>query len=134
VGDPLANDKRYKVILWATGTIGRFAIRTILNRPNLELAGIWVHSESKDGQDAGTLAGLGPIGIAATRDADALLASEADCVMYVGPGTSRPKEARDDFCRILRAGKTLSPRLFRASSTSADRCRHATQSRCVKPR
>ena len=38
MGDPLSNDKRYKVILWATGTIGRFAIRTILNRPNLELA------------------------------------------------------------------------------------------------
>jgi hypothetical protein len=27
--------------------------------------------------------------------------------MYVGPGSSRPKEARDDFCRILRAGKNL---------------------------
>lgn len=107
MADPLSMDKTYKVILWATGTIGRFAIRTILNRPNLELAGVWVHSESKDGKDAGTLASLDPIGIAATRDADALLASDADCVMYVGPGTSRPKEARDDFCRILRAGKNL---------------------------
>jgi len=81
MADPLSMDKTYKVILWATGTIGRFAIRTILNRPNLELAGVWVHSKSKDGQDAGTLAGLDPIGLAATRDADALLASDADCVM-----------------------------------------------------
>ncbi len=107
MADPLSTDKTYQVILWATGTIGRFAIRTILNRPNLELAGVWVHSESKDGQDAGTLAGLDPIGLAATRDAEALLASDADCVMYVGPGTSRPIQARDDFCRILRAGKNL---------------------------
>lgn len=43
----------------------------------------------------------------ATRDADALLVSDADCVMYVAPGPSRPKEARDDFCRILRAGKNI---------------------------
>jgi hypothetical protein len=107
VGDPLAADRRYKVIVWATGTIGRFAIRTILDRPNLELTGVWVHSRSKDGQDVGTLAGLDAVGIRATRDANALLSSDADCVMYVGPGTSRPKEARDDFCRILRAGKNL---------------------------
>src|SRR5208283_1434692 len=100
-------ERRYKVVVWATGRVGKLAIRTIADRPNLELVGVWVHSESKDGQDAGTLAGLDPIGIAATRDADALLASDADCVMYVGPGTSRPKEARDDFCRILRAGKNL---------------------------
>lgn len=107
MAEPLSLDKRYKVILWATGTVGRFAIRTILNRPNLELAGVWVHSESKDGQDAGTLAGLDPIGITATCDADALLVSDADCVMYVAPGPSRPREARDDFCRILRAGKNV---------------------------
>lgn len=104
---PLSTDKQYKVIVWATGTVGKFAIRTILDRPTMDLAGVWVHSESKVGQDAGALAGIDHVGIKATNDAEALLASDADCVIYLGPGTSRPKEARDDFCKILRAGKNL---------------------------
>ncbi len=107
MSDPLSNGKRYKVIVWATGTIGGYAIRTIMDRPNLELVGVWVHSPAKVGQDAGTLAGIDPVGILATDDAEELLASDADAVIYVGPGTSRPKEARDDYCKILRAGKNV---------------------------
>ena len=38
------SDKRYRVAVWATGGVGRYAIRTIMDRPNLELAGAWVHS------------------------------------------------------------------------------------------
>ena len=41
-----------------------------------------MHSEGKDGQDVGTLVGRDPIGITATRDVDALLAADADCVVY----------------------------------------------------
>jgi len=29
------------------------AIRAVADRPNFELVGVWVHSESKDGKDAG---------------------------------------------------------------------------------
>ena len=72
----------YRVIQWATGNVGRAAIEGILAHPDLELAGCWVHSDKKDGQDAGTLAGLDPVGIVATTDVDALLALEADCVVY----------------------------------------------------
>ena len=49
-------ERRYKVVVWATGRVGKLAIRTIADRPNLDLVGVWVHSESKDGQDAGALA------------------------------------------------------------------------------
>jgi hypothetical protein len=99
--------KIYKVIVWATGGVGRYAIRTITDRPNLELAGVWVHSEAKDGKDAGELAGIGPLGVRATRDADALLASDAACVVYVAPAAPRAREAQRDFCRILEAGKSI---------------------------
>lgn len=97
----------YKVAVWATGRVGRLAIRSIADRPNLELTGVWVHSKSKDGQDAGTIAGIDPIGVAATRDAEAILNSDADCIMYAGPATNRPREAMEDFCRILKAGKNI---------------------------
>lgn len=58
----------YKVAVWATGGLGRFAIRTIVDRPNLELVGGWVHSERKDGEDIGTLAGIAPVGVRPHRD------------------------------------------------------------------
>ncbi len=99
--------RRYKVIVWATGGVGRYAIRTVADRPNLELAGVWVHSAAKDGKDAGELAGIAPLGVRATRDVEALLASDADCVVYVAPAASRPREALQDFCRILEAGKHI---------------------------
>jgi hypothetical protein len=99
--------KTYRAIVWATGGVGRYAIRTISDRPNLELAGVWVHSAAKEGKDAGELAGIGPLGVRATRDVDALLSSDADCVVYVAPAASRPREAQQDFCRILASGKSI---------------------------
>ncbi len=72
----------YRVIQWATGNVGKAAIEGVLHHPDLELAGCWVHSEEKDGTDVGTLIGREPIGILATRDVDALLALDADCVVY----------------------------------------------------
>lgn len=89
----------YKVIQWATGGVGRAAIEGVLDHPELELVGCWVHSESKDGQDVGPLIGREPIGVKATRDVDALLALGADCVVY-SPLVANPKEV----CRILEAG------------------------------
>jgi hypothetical protein len=72
----------FRVIQWATGGVGRGAIEAIARHPELELAGCWVHSAGKDGRDAGEIAGIGPVGVAATRDAAALVALAADCVVY----------------------------------------------------
>jgi 2,4-diaminopentanoate dehydrogenase len=100
-------EQSYKVVVWATGRVGRLAIRAVADRPNLELVGVWVHSESKEGKDAGTIAGIDPLGVAATRDAAAILAGDADCIIYTGPATSRPREAITDFCHILESGKNI---------------------------
>ena len=59
---------KYKVAVWATGGVGRFAIRTIADRPNLDLVGVRVHSDSKNGKDAGHLAGIAPHRVPPTTD------------------------------------------------------------------
>jgi hypothetical protein len=92
----------YRVIQWATGGVGRAAIQAVLRHPELELVGCWVHSADKDGRDAGELAGQEPIGVLATRDVDALLALEADCVMY---SPLLPDDAV--VAAILRSGKNV---------------------------
>ena len=89
----------YKVAVWATGGVGRFAIRTVVDRPTLALVGAWVHSARKDGEDVGTLAGIAPVGVRASRDEAAVLNGDADCVVYAAPAGSRPKEALADLCR-----------------------------------
>ncbi|MGH0035936.1 MAG: dihydrodipicolinate reductase [Myxococcota bacterium] len=89
----------FRVIQWATGNVGRCAIEGILNHPELELAGVWVHSEAKEGLDAGEICGLGRTGVTATRDVDALLGLGADCVVY-----SPLIGQTSDVVRLLRAG------------------------------
>jgi 2,4-diaminopentanoate dehydrogenase len=92
----------YRVIQWAMGNVGRAAIQGILAHPELELAGVYVHGADKEGRDAGELAGAGRTGVRATRDADALLATKADCVLY-SPLLANPGEVK----RILASGKNL---------------------------
>ena len=45
----------YRVGPWGTGAVGAEAIRGILDKPDLELAGIKVYSEDKVGRDASNL-------------------------------------------------------------------------------
>jgi hypothetical protein len=93
---------RYRVVQWATGGVGRAAIQGVVDHPELELVGCWVHGAAKDGRDAGELAGIAPLGVRATRDVDALLALDADCVLY-SPILADAALVE----RILRAGKNV---------------------------
>jgi len=93
-----------KVVEWSTGTVGRHAIAGILARPELELVGVWVSSAAKDGKDVGELAGLDPLGIAATTDKDALLALKPDCIVHTAMTDDRPFEAVEDLVGFLEAG------------------------------
>ncbi len=96
----------HRVIQWSTGNVGAHTLRSIVLHPDLELAGVWVHSQAKAGKDAAELCGLPePTGVLATTDADALLASDADVVCYTATGDLRPQEAVEDMCRFLAAGK-----------------------------
>jgi hypothetical protein len=94
----------YRVVGWSTGGVGRLAIRAVARRPDLDLVGVWVHSAAKDGVDAGTLAGIEPVGVSATTDADALLALQPDCVCYSASGEALDAAAVPDLARMLAAG------------------------------
>lgn len=91
-----------RVIQWATGGVGRAAIEGILDHPDLELAGCWVHSANKHGRDVGELIGRAPVGVTATSDIDEALAVDADCVVYAPVLADHAVVAR-----ILRSGKNV---------------------------
>lgn len=94
-----------KVVQWSTGNVGRHAIAGIAARPELELVGVWVSDPAKVGVDAGELAGLGrTLGVAATNDADALLALKPDCIVHAAMADNRLPEAMADLQRFLAAG------------------------------
>src|SRR5690242_3175097 len=93
-----------RTVVWSTGGVGSIAIDGIRRRPDLELVGVWVHSPDKAGRDAGELAGIDRLGIAATTDADALIALAPDCVVYAASGPERDAGAVPDYLRLLKAG------------------------------
>lgn len=97
----------YRVIQWATGTVGIHAVPAIVAHPQLELAGLWVHSDHKAGQDAGELCGIGPVGVTATQDVEALLALDADCICYTASSDIRPGQVVEDLTRMLAAGRNV---------------------------
>ncbi|OBI41141.1 dihydrodipicolinate reductase, partial [Mycobacterium colombiense] len=84
--------------------VGSNAIDAIRRRPDLDLVGVWVHSDAKFGKDAGELAGGEPIGLNATNDADALIALKPDCVIYAASGPERDALAIPDYVKLLEAG------------------------------
>lgn len=91
-----------RVVQWATGGVGIAAIKGVLEHPDLELVGCWVHSEAKSGKDIGEIVGLDPIGVTATNDVDAILALDADAVIYA-PLMPNP----DEVAALLKSGKNV---------------------------
>ena len=98
----MSADRTYRVIQWATGSIGQISIRHFAENPHFDLVGVYVTSDAKAGKDAGELADIAPMGVRATTSIDELLALDADCVNYA------PLYADvDDMARILRSGKNI---------------------------
>lgn len=95
-------DKKYRVIQWATGTVGKAALKHFIENPVIELVGVFVTNPDKVGKDAGELVGLPRTGIIATNDAEKLIAMQADCVSFAGLVADL-----DLFCRLLRSGKNV---------------------------
>ncbi|HZM41336.1 MAG TPA: hypothetical protein VFB94_19600, partial [Acidimicrobiales bacterium] len=91
-----------RVVQWTTGNVGKQAVQAVMGRPDLELVGCYAWSSDKVGQDVGELCGIGPIGVTATDDVDALLALEPDCVVYNPMWFDV-----DEMVRILEAGVNM---------------------------
>lgn len=96
-----------RVVQWATGPVGRHAIAAVVDHPELELVGGFVYDEAKEGLDLGEIAGSGPVGVRATRDKQAILDLDADCVLYMAQGDADPMGALDDICPLLASGKNV---------------------------
>ena len=91
-----------RVVQWATGSVGVAAINGVLEHPELELVGCWVHSEGKAGKDVGEIVGTSPLGVTATNSVSEVLALDADAVIYAPllPDV-------DEVAALLRSGKNV---------------------------
>ncbi|AYE93812.1 dihydrodipicolinate reductase [Mycobacterium paragordonae] len=96
-----------KVGVWGPGSMGLIALRGVIDHPRLQLVDLVVHSDAKAGRDAGELCGIEPVGVVATTDPAAMLAGDADAVVYAAAANLRPLEAVEDMASILRAGKNV---------------------------
>ena len=92
----------YRVVQWATGLVGKEAIKGVLAHPELELVGCWVHSADKVGRDVGEICDLDPIGVKATGSIDDICALDADAVVYA-PVLASTR----DVVRLLESGKNV---------------------------
>jgi 2,4-diaminopentanoate dehydrogenase len=94
--------RKYRVIQWATGVVGQAALKHFIENPEIELVGVGVTNPAKVGVDAGALVGLPDTGVLATDDVEALIALNADCVLFAGL-----VKDMDLFERLLRSGKNV---------------------------
>ena len=96
-----------RVIQWATGVTGAMSLRHLIGRDDLDLVGVRVYDPAKSGADAGSLCGMPEIGLSATDDRDALLATDADVVLYMGKVETDTPGCFADVCDLLASGKNV---------------------------
>ncbi len=97
-----------RIIQFSTGNVGVHALRSIIERPDLKLVGVHARGQDKIGRDAADLCGLHRrTGVLATDDIDALIALNADCVVYTSQAETRPHDALAEMSRFLQAGTNV---------------------------
>lgn len=93
---------RYRVVQWATGNIGTRSLRAVIEHPEFDLVGVYVHSKEKAGRDAGELCGTEPTGVLATNSIDDVIALQPDCVLYMSQQCDF-----DELARLLESGANV---------------------------
>ncbi|MDG4669413.1 dihydrodipicolinate reductase [Mycobacterium sp. 236(2023)] len=96
-----------RVIQWATGVTGSMSLRHVISRPDLDLVGVRVYDPAKSGVDAGTLCGLPDTGVVVTDDREAVLALDADVVLFMGKVETDTPGCFADVCDLLASGKDV---------------------------
>ncbi|MDI1303007.1 MAG: hypothetical protein PSX71_13970 [bacterium] len=99
--------KPYRLIIWGPGQLGGAITRAVLKRDEFEIVGARVFNHQKDGKDLGELVGMHPIGIQATSSRDAILAMEADCVIYTPMPAAPSQDLDEDIISLLQSGKNV---------------------------
>jgi hypothetical protein len=107
--------KKYRVIIWGMGSVGRYAVKMIQGKKSLDLVGAIDTDPMKTGRDAGELFGFPSTGVIISDDIDQVLELEADVVLLYLPtiyekGNMRPSGYRpmaENICRALKAKKNV---------------------------
>ncbi len=127
--------KKYKVIVWGLGNVGRAAIRMIQSKKCLELVGAVDVDPNKIGKDAGEVFGFPATGIMVSDKIDEVFAMDADVILDYTPLVRDEKggftPSAIDVCKALKAKKNvittlpiyysqvLSPELYEMIDTCA---------------
>jgi 2,4-diaminopentanoate dehydrogenase len=97
-----------RVVQWATGAVGRAALRELIENPDFQLIGVLVYDPAKAGKDAGELCGLPPTtGVLATADKDEIIRLGADVVVHAASKAHAVETNAEDICRLLAAGTNV---------------------------
>jgi 2,4-diaminopentanoate dehydrogenase len=107
--------KKYRVIIWGLGSVGRYAVKMIQQKKSLELVGAIDVDPAKVGKDAGEVFGFPKTGVTISDNTDAILNMDADVVLFYLPdmrdkGDNRPTgftRGAENICRALRARKNV---------------------------
>ncbi len=100
-----------RVIQWSSGNLGKGVVRSVAERPDMDLVGLYVYSAEKAGSDAGEIAGIEALGITASQDFEAMLATDADVVIHTPLPSlvygDDPDADINAICRLLASGKNV---------------------------
>jgi 2,4-diaminopentanoate dehydrogenase len=99
--------KPKRVIVWGSGHFGHEGLKEVIDRPDLELVGVHAWSKDKIGRDAGDLGHTGKTGVLATNDVAALLALNADCLVYFAHTVDREAEITAEIVPFLERGTNV---------------------------
>ncbi|HKT72174.1 MAG TPA: hypothetical protein VJQ47_04740 [Steroidobacteraceae bacterium] len=95
-----------RVVVWGPGGLGTICVREIALLEEFELVGVRAYSKSKHGIDAGTLAGIEPIGVKASADPEEVLAVDCDAILYTARDLANFNND-EEIVQLLGAGKSL---------------------------
>jgi hypothetical protein len=98
---------RRRVVQCSLGNVGSLNLPLLLDRPELELVGVWCHAPEKHGRDVGPLVGRDPVGLRVASTFDEIVAVEADCALYHSQILEREDDAIAEIARLLRSGKNV---------------------------
>lgn len=97
----------YRVVQWATGSVGMWSLREVIRHPDLDLVAVRCYGADKVGRDAGTIAGAEPVGIPATDSIEEVLNADCDVVIHCAQAFGQMDEMRKDVIALLEAGKNV---------------------------